>query len=42
MAPSYRRNVLRWLALAKTPATGAKRISQALELSTKGERMPQM
>ena len=41
-APSYRRNVLRWLALAKTPATRGKRIGQAVELSARGEKVPQM
>ena len=41
-APSYRRNVLRWLALAKTPATQGKRIAQAVQFSAEGEKVPQM
>jgi uncharacterized protein YdeI (YjbR/CyaY-like superfamily) len=41
-APSYRRNVLRWLKLAKKPDTRAKRIGQTIALSTLGEKVPQM
>jgi uncharacterized protein YdeI (YjbR/CyaY-like superfamily) len=40
--PSYRRNVLRWLALAKTAPTREKRIRLTVEVSAKGERVPQM
>lgn len=41
-APSYRRNVLRWVKLAKKPDTRAKRIGQTIALSTLGEKVPQM
>lgn len=39
-APSYRRNVLRWIKLAKTAATRSKRISRAAETARRGEKMP--
>ncbi len=42
LAPSYRRNVLRWVKLAKTDATRAKRIAQAATATGRGERVPQM
>ena len=42
LAPSYRRNVLRWIKLAKTPATRAKRIKAAAQTTAKGEKLPQM
>lgn len=42
LAPSYRRNVLRWIKLAKTPATRAKRIRLATEATRNGEKLPQM
>lgn len=41
-APSYRRNVLRWIALAKTPATREKRIAQAATLAAQGRKVPQL
>jgi uncharacterized protein YdeI (YjbR/CyaY-like superfamily) len=41
-APSYRRNVLRWLALAKTEPTREKRINLTVALSAQGEKVPQM
>ena len=41
-APSYRRNALRWIKLAKTDATRAKRIAAAAEASARGDRLPQM
>ncbi len=41
-APSYRRNVLRWIKLAKTDATRAKRIQKAAEFAAKDEKLPQM
>ncbi|MDJ0962414.1 MAG: YdeI/OmpD-associated family protein [Acidimicrobiia bacterium] len=41
-ADSYKRNVLRWIKLAKTPPTRAKRIAQTAELSSQGRRVPQM
>ncbi|MEM7270394.1 MAG: YdeI/OmpD-associated family protein [Pseudomonadota bacterium] len=42
LAPSYRRNLLRWLKLAKTPATREKRLTRIAEAVAKGERIPQM
>ena len=41
-APSYRRNLLRWVKLAKTEATRTKRIAQIVDASGKGDRIPQM
>jgi uncharacterized protein YdeI (YjbR/CyaY-like superfamily) len=41
-APSYRRNVLRWIKLARTPATRAKRIAAAAEAAAENRRLPQM
>jgi uncharacterized protein YdeI (YjbR/CyaY-like superfamily) len=41
-APSYRRNVLRWLKLAKTDATRQKRLLQIAEFSQNNKRIPQM
>ncbi|MEL6873602.1 MAG: YdeI/OmpD-associated family protein, partial [Pseudomonadota bacterium] len=41
-APSYRRNVLRWIKLAKTPSTRAKRIAQAAEFAERDAKIPQM
>ncbi|MEO0487078.1 MAG: YdeI/OmpD-associated family protein [Pseudomonadota bacterium] len=41
-SPSYRRNVLRWIKLARTPATRSKRISAAADAAQSGERLPQM
>lgn len=42
MAPSYRRNVLRWIASARTPPTRAKRIAAAAAATARGARLPQM
>lgn len=42
MAPSYRRNVLRWIALAKTTATRIRRIEQTAVLTARNEQVPQM
>ena len=42
MAPSYRRNVLRWIAGAKTEATRAKRVAAAADAAAAGEKLPQM
>jgi len=39
---SYRRNVLRWIKLAKTAPTRAKRVKAAVEATRAGERLPQM
>jgi uncharacterized protein YdeI (YjbR/CyaY-like superfamily) len=41
-APSYQRNVLRWIALAKTSATRSKRISLTAEYAARNEKLPQM
>ncbi len=41
-APSYRRNVLRWIKLAKTDKTRAKRIEKAAVFAAKDEKIPQM
>lgn len=41
-ADSYRRNLLRWIKLAKTDATRAKRIARIVEASRRSERIPQM
>lgn len=41
-APSYRRNVLRWIASAKTDATRNKRISTVAAFAERGEKVPQM
>ena len=40
-APSYRRNVLRWIAGAKKPETRAKRIAIVAEHAGRGEKVPQ-
>lgn len=39
---SYRRNLLRWIKLAKTPATRNKRIAAIVEASGRAEKIPQM
>ena len=39
---SYRRNLLRWVKLAKTDATRRKRIAAIVDASAKAERLPQM
>ncbi|MEL6916052.1 MAG: YdeI/OmpD-associated family protein [Pseudomonadota bacterium] len=39
---SYRRNVLRWIKLAKTDATRAKRIAEVAHSAAAGERIPGM
>lgn len=41
-APSYRRNVLRWIKLAKTETTRKKRIEKAVEFAARDEKIPQM
>jgi len=41
-APSYRRNVLRWVSQAKTPVTRAKRVAITVDRSAKREKVPQM
>jgi uncharacterized protein YdeI (YjbR/CyaY-like superfamily) len=42
LAPSYRRNVLRWIKLAKTAPTRKRRIDQTVQATVQGERLPQM
>lgn len=39
-APSYRRNVLRWVASAKRPATRANRIDTVVDHAARGEKVP--
>lgn len=41
-APSYRRNVLRWLHAAKRSDTRAARISRIVALSAQGRKVPQL
>ncbi|WP_050531930.1 YdeI/OmpD-associated family protein [Pseudaestuariivita atlantica] len=41
-APSYRRNVLRWIAQARRPATRADRIAKASVAAAEGRKLPQM
>jgi uncharacterized protein YdeI (YjbR/CyaY-like superfamily) len=38
-APSYRRNVLRWIAKAQRPETRAARIAQVAETAARAERI---
>lgn len=40
-APSYRRNILRWIGSAKRPETRAKRIGIAVAHAARGEKVPQ-
>jgi uncharacterized protein YdeI (YjbR/CyaY-like superfamily) len=42
VAPASRRNVLRWIKLAKTPPTRAKRIAQTVQSTVRNEKLPQM
>ena len=39
---AYRRNVLRWIKLAKTPATRSKRIAKTVDATRNGQRSAQM
>ncbi len=39
---SYKRNVLRWIKLAKTPATREKRIAQTARFSARNDKIPQV
>ncbi len=41
-APSYRRNVLRWIARAKTAPTRGRRVEAVAEAAAEGRRVPQM
>ncbi len=40
VAPSYKRNVLRFVAAAKRPATRAKRVALIAEAAARGEKLP--
>ena len=40
-APSYRRNILRWIAQAKRPETRATRVATASSHAGRGEKVPQ-
>jgi uncharacterized protein YdeI (YjbR/CyaY-like superfamily) len=40
-APSYRRNVLRWIALAKRPETQTARIYTVADHAARGQKVPQ-
>jgi len=40
-APSYRRNILRWIAGARQTPTRAKRIAVAADHAARGEKVPQ-
>lgn len=40
--PSHRRNVLRWIAGAKSGPTRAKRIATVVDLARQGKRVPQL
>lgn len=40
--PAYRRNLLRWVKLAKTPATRQKRIVEVTKAAQENRRIPQM
>jgi len=42
LSPSHRRNVLRWIKLAKRSETRAGRIERAAETTARGERIPQL
>jgi uncharacterized protein YdeI (YjbR/CyaY-like superfamily) len=41
-APSYRRNVLRWIALARASETRARRIAKTTAFALKNEKLPHM
>ena len=41
-APSHRRNVLRWIKLAKRPETRARRIQRVADMAARNERIPGM
>lgn len=42
LAPSYKRNLLRWIKLAKTAATRTKRITAVVDATASGVKIPQM
>ena len=39
-APSYRRNILRWIATGKRPETRQTRIEKVADLAAKGKKLP--
>lgn len=41
-APSYKRNVLRWITQAKKDETRTKRVAATVTFSLRGEKIPQM
>jgi uncharacterized protein YdeI (YjbR/CyaY-like superfamily) len=41
-APSYRRNVLRWLHVAKRPETRMERIARIVDTSATAQKLPQL
>ena len=41
-APSYRRNLLRWVKLAKTAPTRAKRVTKIVDYTSRNEKIAQM
>ena len=41
-SPSYRRNILRWIKLAKTEPTRKKRIEKVFEFAKRNEKILQM
>ena len=42
LAPSYQRNVLRWIKLAKTPQTRINRINAVADATREKRKLPQM
>ncbi len=42
MADSNKRNILRWIKLAKQPETRAKRIDRTVDYAARGQHMPNM
>lgn len=42
LAPSYKRNVLRWIKLAKTPETRSRRVTSAACATREQRKLPQM
>ena len=41
-APSYRRNVLRWIHAAKRPETRVARVAWIVETAARGDKLPQL
>ncbi|MFN4099184.1 MAG: YdeI/OmpD-associated family protein, partial [Pararhodobacter sp.] len=40
-APSYRRNILRWIAAARQEGTRAKRVGLVADHAARGQKVPQ-